>query len=51
MRKIMDILRLKHEAKLSNEKIGRACGVSKGGFAGIRGRDLAFTPRRSLLLL
>ena len=30
MRKIMDILRLKHEAKLSNEKIARACGVSKG---------------------
>ena len=27
MRKIMDILRLKHEAKLSNEKIARACGV------------------------
>ena len=30
MRKIMDILRLKYEAKLSNEKIARACGVSKG---------------------
>lgn len=30
MRKIMDILRLKHEAKLGNEKIARACGVSKG---------------------
>ena len=30
MRKFMDILRLKHEAKLSNEKIARACGVSKG---------------------
>ena len=30
MRKIMDILRLKHEAKLSNEKIARACGLSKG---------------------
>jgi len=30
MRQIIDILRLKHEAKLSNEKIARACGVSKG---------------------
>lgn len=30
MRHIIDILRLKYEAKLSNEKIARACGVSKG---------------------
>ncbi len=30
MRKIIDILRLKYEAKLSHEKIARACGLSKG---------------------
>ena len=30
MRQITEILRLKYEAKLSNEKVARACGVSKG---------------------
>ncbi len=30
MRNIIEVLRLKHEAKLSHEKIARACGVSKG---------------------
>jgi transposase len=30
MRHITEILRLKFEAKLSNEKVARACGVSKG---------------------
>lgn len=30
MRQIIEILRLKHETGLSNEKIARACGVSKG---------------------
>ena len=30
MRKISEILRLKYEAKLSHEKIARACGLSKG---------------------
>ena len=30
MRKIIEILRLKYEAKLSHEKIARACGLSKG---------------------
>ena len=30
MRQIIEILRLKHEAGLSNAKIARACGVSKG---------------------
>ena len=30
MRQIIDIMRLKYEAKLSNEKVARACGVSKG---------------------
>ena len=30
MRKIKEILRLKHQVKLSNPKIALACGVSKG---------------------
>ena len=30
MRQITEILRLKYEAKLSNEKVARACDVSKG---------------------
>jgi len=30
MRQIITIMRLKYEAKLSNEKVARACGVSKG---------------------
>ncbi|QFY89671.2 IS21 family transposase [Magnetovirga frankeli] len=30
MKKIIDVLRLKYEAQLSHEKIGRACGLSKG---------------------
>lgn len=30
MRQIINIMRLKYEAKLSNEKVARACGVSKG---------------------
>lgn len=30
MRKIIEVLRLKHEAKLSHEKIAAACGLSKG---------------------
>jgi len=30
MRQIKEILRLKYEAKLSHEKIARACGLSKG---------------------
>jgi len=30
MKKITEILRLKYEAKLSHEKIARACGLSKG---------------------
>jgi transposase len=30
MRQITEIMRLKFEAKLSNEKVARACGVSKG---------------------
>ncbi|MCP5080638.1 MAG: IS21 family transposase [Alphaproteobacteria bacterium] len=30
MKKIIEVLRLKYEAKLSHEKIGRACGLSKG---------------------
>ena len=30
MRKVIDILRLKHEAKLSHEQIARAVGLSKG---------------------
>lgn len=29
MKKIIEVLRLKHEAKLSHERIGRACGLSK----------------------
>ena len=34
MRQITEILRLKFEAKLSNEKVARACGVSKGVVCG-----------------
>ena len=30
MKKIIEVLRLKYEAKLSHEKIARACGLSKG---------------------
>ena len=30
MKKVFEVLRLKHEANLSHEKIARACGVSKG---------------------
>ena len=30
MKKITEVLRLKYEAKLSHEKIARACGLSKG---------------------
>lgn len=30
MKKIIEVLRLKYEAKLAHEKIGRACGLSKG---------------------
>ena len=30
MRQITEILRLKYEGKLSNDKVARACGVSKG---------------------
>jgi hypothetical protein len=30
MKKILEVLRLKHEAQLSHEKIARACGPSKG---------------------
>jgi len=30
MKKIIEVLRLKHEAKLSHEKIACACGLSKG---------------------
>ena len=30
MKKIIEVIRLKHEAKLSHEKIARACGLSKG---------------------
>jgi transposase len=30
MKKIIEVLRLKYEAKLSHEKIGRACDLSKG---------------------
>ena len=30
MKKIIEVLRLKHEATLSHEKIARACGLSKG---------------------
>ena len=30
MRKIIEVLRLKHEAKLSHARIGQACGLSKG---------------------
>nr|WP_198034099.1 hypothetical protein [Acidihalobacter ferrooxydans] len=30
MKPIIEILRLKYEAKLSHEKIARACGLSKG---------------------
>jgi len=30
MKKIIEVLRLKYEAKLSHEKIGKACGLSKG---------------------
>ena len=30
MRKITEVLRLKYEAKLSHEKIARACNLSKG---------------------
>lgn len=30
MKKIIEVLRLKHEAKLSHQKIARACGLSKG---------------------
>ena len=30
MPKVIEILRLKHEAKLSHEKIARALGLSKG---------------------
>ena len=30
MKKIIEVLRLKYEAKLSHEKIARACGISKG---------------------
>ena len=30
MRQFIEIMRLKYEAKLSNEKVARACGVSKG---------------------
>jgi hypothetical protein len=29
MQKIIEVLRLKHEARLSHEKIARACGLSK----------------------
>ena len=30
MRKIIEVLRLKYEAKLSHEKIAYSCGLSKG---------------------
>lgn len=30
MKKVFEVLRLKHEAKLSHAKIARACGLSKG---------------------
>ncbi|MCG5539515.1 winged helix-turn-helix transcriptional regulator, partial [Halorhodospira sp. 9622] len=30
MKKIVEVLRLKHEAKLSHAQIARACGLSKG---------------------
>ena len=30
MKKLIEILRLKHEAKLSNQRIAAACGLSKG---------------------
>ena len=30
MKKIIEVLRLKHEANLSHEKIARACQLSKG---------------------
>ncbi len=33
MRKIIEILRLKHVRKLSNRKIARSCGVSKSTVA------------------
>ena len=30
MKKIIEVLRLKHEANLSHEKIARSCQLSKG---------------------
>jgi len=30
MRKIIEVLRLKYEARLSHARIARACGLSKG---------------------
>ena len=30
MKKLIEILRLKHEAQLSNQRIAAACGLSKG---------------------
>ena len=30
MKKIIEVLRLKYEARLSHEKIARACGLSQG---------------------
>ena len=30
MKKIIEVLRLKHEANLSHEKISRSCQLSKG---------------------
>ena len=30
MKKLIEALRLKHEANLSNERIAAACGMSKG---------------------
>ena len=44
MKKQIEILRLKHEAKLSNQRIAAACGISKGAVH----KYLALTKARGL---
>ena len=44
MKKLIEILRLKHEAKLSNQRIAAACGISKGAVH----KYLALTKARGL---
>ncbi len=42
MRKIREVLRLKHEGGLTHEAIARACGVSKGAVSNYSFSDDVF---------